>query len=341
MQAGVTGLAEATIPDAVASASELEQSIAALSALLAEAGVAPPTPPSEFAVLSEIDAAILPLRLPATVRRFWELLDPATLAVDAFPETTSPSFALSSWQRHVRENPGMVPRVLFPIACESHCFLMVELDGPAVDDGGAIFAWGYGGYEFRLVFTDIGAFVEYLVSSVRSGRYERGEERLYIPDDLLQQAPAPAVHPVFGALDTIGEDVGDWPQTWRDRSGLDAERTQPLGADHTIAEVLEASRAGEVLARVHATVTELAASAEGTHVTVADETARMRIWVPAAVRALGPVMHRCFEFRIVAPAHGPDPPDLSVMGTDPVRVQIEHALRAVDAIATDVRPTGA
>ena len=331
---------------------DIAHSLEALAAALESAGAAAMREPADPAVLDRIDAAIAPLRLPAAVRSLWESVDPESISAHHHPGLTSPEFALETWESHINDFPGSVPHVLFPIGYESHCHLLVELDGADLQDGGAIFAWEYGAVDFRLVFPDPGQMLDHLTSSVMVGRYKRHSDHLYITgESLVTAAPAPVIHPVFGPIDTIPEDISQWPEVWRLRSGLTPERREPAGADRTIAEVLLESQFGPTQARIHATVTQLAGGAAGINVTVTDGSGTMRIWCPTGVTALGPKLNSRFEFHIKAPPDGaPDPPDWEAALSDPkladlpmdlgpIAARLTDATAPADAIATDIRPT--
>jgi len=317
-----------------------------------KAGVAPIRAPSDAAILERIEAAITPLRLPTAVRRFWDLVDLASIYVHPHPDLTSAEFALQTWESHVSEAPGMVPRVLFPIGYESHSHLFVELDGPDQDGGGAIFSWCYGGCDFRLVFADLAGLLDWLTAAVAEGLCVRRADHLY-PDaaSLVDKAPDLALHPVFGAIDSIPQDLSEWPESWLARSDITSERRHPAGADHTIAEVLTEAQLGPMNARIRGTVTELAGSGEGVKVTVTDGTGTMRIWCPAAVTVLGPRIGGAFEFHITAPARDvPDAPDFGPLASDPrladlpvdldaVVTRLASANAPIDATATEIRAT--
>jgi hypothetical protein len=330
----------------------IERAVEALSKSLVDAGVEPMRAPLDSQLIERIEAAVAPLRLPAQARRFWELVDPTTIRVHPHPDLIAPEFALTTWERHVNDAPGMVPRVLFPVGYESWTHLLIELHGPESEDGGAMFSWAYGGQDFRFVFGDMAGMIDALTSAVIEKRVERRGDHLYLTGpSWVDEAPGVALHPVFGAIDLIPEALAEWPEPWQLRSGITPDRRRPLGADHTIAEVFERLEHGPVSARIHARVLELGGGAEGARVTVTDGTGRMRIWCPASTTALGPGIDGTFEFHIRAPAQDvPESPDFTGLENDPIYAnlpidmggvvrRLTSATSPVDATATDIRAT--
>src|SRR5690348_15756741 len=97
----------------------VERALEALARALSDVGVAPMRAPSDTSVIEPIESSVAPLRLPGEIRRLWELIDPTTVAVHAHPGLMTSEFALQTWTQHVTDIPGLVPRVLFPIAYES------------------------------------------------------------------------------------------------------------------------------------------------------------------------------------------------------------------------------
>jgi hypothetical protein len=205
----------------------IDEKIMRLTQGLREKGVEPPEPPEDTKVLKEIDAAVAPLRLPAEVRRFWELVDPCSLRIEPYPHLTSPQVALELWQEQVADSPGVVPRVLFPIAYESHLFTFVEVHG---DDGGALFVWGYTGPEdFQLTFLGIAGLLDDMLDALADNRYRDFGGTLGIRPHGAKYASSAdqgpqGPHPVFGAIDSIPGHLDAWPESWLLRSGIGTNR---------------------------------------------------------------------------------------------------------------------
>src|SRR4051812_35150027 len=95
-----------------------------LAAAYRDAGLGPiATTSGVDAVLAEISGSIAPVQLPVELERFWRRVDPTLVRVAPYPRPIAPEFALRTWRRHWEESPGMTPRMLFPVAYESHAFL--------------------------------------------------------------------------------------------------------------------------------------------------------------------------------------------------------------------------
>jgi hypothetical protein len=328
----------------------IDEKLSVLARALQERGVESPKSPEDTKVLDEIDAAIAPLRLPAEIRRFWELVDPYSLRIEPSPCFTGPAFALDAWRGHVTETPGMVPRVLFPVAYESHAFAMVELHGADTHDGGAIFFWAYDSSDFSPMFARLDDLLDDVLDALATDRVRRHHDRLLVTatatdgESLLTAYP-PVHHAVHGTLERIPAAMAAWPERWLLRSGIGPDRRQPHGADHTIAEVIAAMSGGPVRARIHATVEGLAGSGEGATVVVSDGTGKMRIWCPAELTALGPGLGASFELQIVAVRHSTVPTSAEASTAPvsaelaPIVARLMNLMGTPDAIAEDVRPT--
>jgi hypothetical protein len=324
----------------------VESRLKALEQSLAAQGLPVPRRPPDVAVLETIQQAIEPYRLPADLIRFWQLVDPVTIHVHPWPMLTDPAFALWAWRGHT-EDPGFVPEALFPIAYESHLFTFVELHPPDADTGGALWWCGYGDIEIRLWFAGIKGLLAEMADALDRGDFDRQGEWATIidPDDTDFTGPpvvAEAPHPVFGAIEAIPADSEAWPKFWLEATDRYRQHHAPLGASHTIADVLAASAHSTLRARVHATVDRVVhASGQGSAVEVSDATGSLNIWCPPEIRTTGPQGRSRFEFDIVAP---PDSPPVPVKRVPPTNAahqpmsQLAIAAARADAVAHDVRP---
>jgi hypothetical protein len=331
----------------------MESQIEALQRSLAARQLPLPRPPEPDSVenLDAIQQAIAPLRLPAEIVRFWQLVDPGTVAVRPWPLLASPEFALKAWRGH-RAQPGQVPDVLFPVAYESHLFTFVELHQAGADTGGALWWYGYADSEFRLWFAGIEGLLAYMADALDRGHFERVGDwaRIIDPNDTDFTGPpviAEAPHPVFAAIDGVPADLENWPERWLEAMGLDRERRTPLGADATIAEVLATSAHASVRARIHARVDRLSSiSGQGTAITVSDPTGSLRIFCPQNITAMGPRLRNAYEFEITACPDRPHPL-LDAGQLDAIEPYMTpHApmsrladlATSPDAVAHDIRP---
>lgn len=301
--------------------SAIDVAVDRLRAAYRDAGLAPirPAGAGTARILADIKLEIAPLRLPVELERFWQLVDPRTITVAPYPHPTDADFALDSWKSHRDEFPGMTPRLLFPLAYESHGFLLVELsDGDS--QGGAVLEWGYAGSPFYLRFAAVSAYVELLATMIECDEFTRheGENRSWIEFDPerrwegAQAARLTAAQPLpgLGAAREIDEDVRHWPAHWLASNGLNAETSSPRGASSTVADLLFGAAAGSAVSgTIQARVTSLAGSGAGCRVAVDDGTGVLDLWCPAAVCTYGPGIRREFEFDVVVQPNSAVVPD--------------------------------
>ena len=73
---------------------EIDSAVDRLDDALRRAGLPTLEPGTDEVSLDDVDAAVAPYELPPDVRRFWELVDPSSLAVRAFPDLLVPAAAL-------------------------------------------------------------------------------------------------------------------------------------------------------------------------------------------------------------------------------------------------------
>ena len=82
---------------------------------------------------------------------------------------------------------------------------------------------------------------------------------------------------------------------------------RPIGATHTIAEVVEASRDGAVRARIAGRIARLASMGEDVRIVVDDGTGTLYVWCPAGTSPWTVVIRRRYEFEVQVPrAEGTD-----------------------------------
>lgn len=299
----------------------VDDAVGRLFAAYRDAGLPPIRPAAGDVdrILTDIDREIAPLRMPDELVRFWQLVDPATISAAPYPHPTTAAFALDSWKSHRDEFPGMTPRLLFPVAYESHGFLLVELeDGRA--DAGAVLQWGYAGSPFYVRFPALSAYVDLLATMIELGEFTRHErdphpwiefdpERRWEDAQAVRLAAAQPL-PRLGRAREIDEDVRQWPEHWLASDGLTSEVRSPRGASTTVAELLKGAAAGSVMSgTIRATVTSLAGSGAGSRAAVDDGTGILDVWCPAPVCAYGPVIRREFEFDVVVHPNRTSPPD--------------------------------
>lgn len=281
----------------------------------------PPVRPANDieATLAEIRAEIAPLCLPAELEQLWRRVDPGSITITPYPHPTDAAFALHCWKSHRDEFPGMTPRLLFPVAYESHGFLFVELeDGRG--SGGAVLEWAYAGSPYLVRFPALSAYLDLLATMIELGEFTRHqtEPHSYVefdPDHRWEDAlnvrlcAAQPLHG-FGHTRELDENVVTWPEHWSLADGLTPEARAPRGATTTVADLLRQAAAGTAAdGTVRARVTRLAGSGAGRRVAIDDGTGVLDVWCPAAVCIYGPSVRTTFEFDVVVRPTLDPPPD--------------------------------
>lgn len=240
----------------------------------------------------------------------------------------------------------MTPRLLFPVAYESHGFLFVELeDGRG--SGGPVFRWAYAGSPYSLLFPTLSAFVDLLATMIELGEFVRHqlETHSYIefdPDGRWEDALSArlsAAQPLhnFGHVRQLDEDVLAWPEHWLLADALTPETRQLRGATTTISDLLQQAATGAVSeGTVRAVVTSLAASAAGRRVAIDDGSGVLDLWCPTAVCTYGPRIRTEFEFDVVVrPA--PDPvPDWSPEQREAQSAALAQNMEAAQAAVVEI-----
>lgn len=267
--------------------------------------------------IDAVARAVAPLRVPSEVETLWRLLRPETINPMPYPRLSSPEFDLDGWRMHARENPGMTPRLLFPVAYESWGFLFVELgDGQRL--GGAIFSWGYGGEDFVLTYHSLTEYILQLAESYECGQVEREplpDGRIWYHLDsqvfdkraheLLGHAPG---QPDPDQVTRVEEPILRWPAHWLAAEGPAAQDRYPRGRTASIAELTAAAAHAPTHGVIHGRVISLAGTSAGSRVAVDDGTGVLDVWCAAEVCVFGPILTERFEFDVVVSSTKP-PPD--------------------------------
>lgn len=267
------------------------------------------------AVLTKIAEEIAPMRLPAELERFWRRVDPHSITVAPYPRPTSPTFALDIWTSD-RDGYALSPRLLFPVAYESHGLLFVELeDGRG--SGDVVLEWGYGGQPYYVRFPTLSAYVDLLATMIELEEFTRHqlETHSYVefdPDRRWNDALAvrlSAAQPLhnFGHARELDERVLNWPQHWSSSSGLTPETRTLRGATTTVAELLErvATTGAAAEGTLRATLNGVVGSSAGRRVAIDDGTGVLDVWCPSSVSHYLSTS-RGFEFDVVVrPTSGP------------------------------------
>jgi hypothetical protein len=343
----------------VTSPQDLDAALDRLDEALRAAGLAELQPPSDLAPIAEVSAAVAPYGLPAELRRLWERVDLEGVAVITFPKIGGPAEVLE----HLRvlheigaPFPFALPPVMLPVDYASHCYGVVELESEW-SEGGAILEWDLD--EIPLVSRSVADRVDLVAELVSERSFERGEGYVVLDHQAEQEKrrarlDASAPHPVYGDLRAIPGALESWPAHWLAASGIDLHAREPLGATHTIAELLAAADTSSVVGRIHGEVIRLAGAGAGALVVLDDGTATLDVWCPAGTSPWGPVHRAQFELEVAIDRPVGAMPDLDVPHAEITRHALagdlesaQHAVLGVHeqlerhraaAVATAIRP---
>jgi len=294
----------------VSALADIDVAIGRLDAALLGVGLPGLGPPSDVTPIDALADEVAPYVLPTELRRFWEQVDPDPIAVYTFPMLHGPAHALEQLRmlgELGQEPPLGPPPMLLPFDYASHCYGVIEL-GSEWSEGGTIFELEFD--HVPIVSHSLADRIDLLAELLSEGHFDRGEDFVSI-DHLVEQErrsarlEAALPHPVYGDLRAIPPALESWPAHWLAASGVDLRDRVPLGATHSIAELVAATEHGVSRGRIHALVISLVGSSEGTLVDVDDGTASLAVWCPPGTSPWGPVHRQRFEFELAI--EGPAP----------------------------------
>ena len=338
---------------------DIDAAIDGLDGALRAAGLPGLEPATDAATIATISEDVAPHVLPAELRRFWEQVDADRIAVFTFPMLRGPAHALEilSW---LRENeppvPVGFPPMLLPVDYASQCYCVIEL-ASEWNEGGVILEWDVD--VLPLVSHTLADRIDMLAALLAGELFERGDGGVSIDHRAEQELrsarlDASGPHPVYGGLHAIPRELGSWPAHWLAASGIDLRDREPLGATHSIAELVAAAAVGPVTGRVHGEVIRLVGSGDGALVVVDDGTASLDVWCPGGTSPWGPVHRRRFELEVTADGPVGALPDLDAPQEEITRHalagHVENAQGAMltffenldrhrpGAVASDIRP---
>ena len=338
---------------------DVDSAIDRLDEALQGAGLDGLAPPTDVDAIDEVADAVAPYSLPPELRRYWERVDPANVAWFPFPCVGGPAEALAQLQL-VRDAdftiPIVPPQLLLPVDYASHCYGVIEL-ASQWGEGGTILEWDFD--EARLVSHTLADRLDLLAELVSEDRLERVDDYVTIDHEAeAERRPARLTasgpHPLYGDRAALPTALESWPAHWLAASGVDLSSREPLGATHTIAELIAGAEAGRVTGRIHGTVTVLVGSGVGSRVVVEDDTGTLEVWCPAGTSLWGPVHRTRFELEIMLEGPLGQSPDIAsphaeitqhVLAGDIASAQ-DAALALFEqldrdraaAVATDLRP---
>lgn len=338
---------------------KIDAAVDGLDDALRSAGLLGLEPPGDLRVVDELAEAVGPYELPPELRRFWERVDAEHMAVYTFPSLRGPTTALEL-KRGLRELVETVPLVppplLLPVDYASHCYGVIEL-GSVWSEGGTVIEWAFDACP--LVSRSLADRIALLAELLAEGRFERGDGYVVLDhraeqEKRLARLDASDPDPLYGDLRAIPSELESWPAHWLVASGIDLGDREPLGATHTIAELIAAAGEGRAAGRIHGEVTRLVGSGAGALVLVDDGSTAVDVWCPAGTSPWGPVHRRRFEFEVTMEAPAEAPPDLDTLPAaishEALAGNLEAAQAAVGrfareleahrpaAVANDIRP---
>jgi hypothetical protein len=338
---------------------DIDSAIDRLDEALRAAGLPGLEPPSEVEAVAEITDEVAPYVLPTEIARFWERVEPEAIAVFTFPMLRGPGYALELL-RFVRQSgqpvPLSPPPVLLPFEYASHSYGVIELESEW-SEGGTILELDFDA--LSVVSHSVADRIDLLAELLSEGRFERGDRGVSIDhraeqEKRIARLDASGPHPLYGDVRSIPTKLESWPAHWLAASRVDLRSREPLGATHTIAELVAAAGAGRAAGRVHGEVTRLVGSAGGALVLVDDGTRLLDVWCPAGTSLWGPVHRTRFEFELTIEGSVGAPPDFDSGAQNVSRYALagdlpsaqDAALAFVEAldrhraaaVATDIRP---
>ena len=219
----------------------------------------PPIQPGEVeSTIAEIDEAIAPFRLPSEVAWLWRSWQPDRFSPLPYPSLTGADFALDSWRMNTLESGD--PQILFPVAYESHGFLLVELGWPP-DEPAPIWYYAYADENYVLTYPSLASLFRACAEAARAAgarppdddndRYAAYAPLLSGPgfDVIVERHMAASPHAGRDRHVPVG-DVRNWPEQWQRAQGVSDGSLEPMGATHTVREFAGAAAVGPVVGRV-------------------------------------------------------------------------------------------
>jgi hypothetical protein len=249
-------------------------------AAVAEAGRPAPEEPISPEDLVTVAEAVAPLRLPPGLVATWRRFQTGESTVLTWMPLQRAVHGLEMW----REESAPMPSgrgVLFPLAYESHEFLLVELATSATP-GGALFRWAYDGCPAQPVFPDLQTAFACAAEGWRRGLLGSWEaaaqERWSRLSETYSQATSYPEHLApFEAID-LARPLS-WPPVWQKAGGIDPAAAEPRGSTTTVQALRDAqAQSGTIVGRIAG----LSGTGAGSRIVVDDGTGELVVWCSAA-----------------------------------------------------------
>jgi hypothetical protein len=327
----------------VAAVSErIDAAIDRLDDALRAAGLAGLEAPADTNALAEIDDAVAPYRLPRDLARFWERVDFPNIPVHgtSLASPLDPKWALETHRLNNRPEFANLfgPPLLFPIARICDHQWSIELASEWSEDG-TVFSLDA---EHEIEYPAFVDLVEVYGELVEEGAFEPSGPSLHVllydPERAKQQERFGDSwpHPLYGDVRQVSHDPAGWPAHWLAAAGIDPASRVPLGATHTIAELVQEAADGDAAGRVVGEVLWAGGSSEGVIVVIDDGATQLDVWCPSGASPWGPRVGERFEFELAVPKGAPSPASFSAQ---PLLEFIELVSKhGVSAVALDIRP---
>jgi hypothetical protein len=249
-------------------------------AAVAETGGPAPEEPISAVDLATIEQAVAPLRLPLSLVATWRRFQTGDSTVLTWMPMHRAVRALEMWREEFAGPMPGGPRVLFPLAYESHDFVLVELASNATP-GGTLFRWAYDGGPALPLFADLEAAFACAAEGWRRGLLGSREDPARdgwgeLSRTYSQATDYPEHLAPFEAID-LARPLS-WPPVWQEASGVDPAQAQPHGSTTTV-RALRVGRAssGTIVGRIAG----LSGTGAGSRAVVDDGTGELVVWCPA------------------------------------------------------------
>ncbi|WP_436795565.1 hypothetical protein [Actinospongicola halichondriae] len=218
----------------------------------------PPSPAEVEATILEAGSAISPFQLPPEVVWLWRTWDPTRFTDLPYPRLTRPDFALQCWRQDALESGH--PKILFPVAYESHGFLLVEMS-EAYEQPAPIWYYAYADEAFVLTYPSLASLFRACAEAVeiagaRPPSHDNDRYAVYAPlfdgptfDAIVERHFTASAHGTRERRVAI-DPMLEWPDHWQRAQGLDSAALKPAGATHTVRAFAEAAATSPLTGRL-------------------------------------------------------------------------------------------
>jgi hypothetical protein len=252
-------------------------------AAIAERGKPAPEEPISAKDLATVAEAVAPLLLPPSLVATWRRFQSGDSTVLTWMPMLPALRGLELWRQDFPAS------VLFPLAYESHEFVLVEL-ATSTTPGGALFRWAYDAAPAQPVFPDLETAFACAAEGWRRGVLSTWESPAQdawtrLSATYSQAADYPEHLAPFEAID-LARPLS-WPRVWQEASGIDPAAAELRGSTTTI-RALRDGQAGS--GTIAGRIAGLSGTAAGSRAVIDDGTGELVVWCPAATNPFGAVV---------------------------------------------------